>query len=68
MILQDLIVSEKAVLTAEEVAPYIGWDAQALRIAARTNPEWLPIPVAVVGSRTYFPRLKLLHYLEERSA
>lgn len=67
MTFQDLKISDKAVLTAEEVAPYLDWDAQALRITARKNPEWLPIPAAVIGRRTYFPRLQLLHYLE-RSA
>lgn len=67
MTITELKTLDKAVLTAEEVAPYLAWDPQALRITARKNPEWLPIPVAVIGARTYFPRLQLIHYLE-RSA
>ena len=63
MTIQEIIDTDKLVLTPGEVAPILGCDAQDIRVQARTAPEKLGFPVIIIKSRTKIPRLPFLRYM-----
>lgn len=56
--------SAKPFFTAAEIAPILGSDPQAIRIAAREGK--LGVPAICVGNRVKFPREPLLRLLDGR--
>lgn len=64
MTYEELRESNALYLTAKEVGSALGFDAQALREQAKTDPTKLGFPVTVVGTRVKIPRLPLIAFLE----
>ena len=55
---------EKHVVYADDIAPILGMDPQAIRIIARDNPGWLGFPVIRRGEHgVAFPRIPFLRYM-----
>lgn len=63
MTIEEVKRSEAVYLTPAEAAPILGCDPQALRLAARDDPQRLPFPVIRLGSRTKIPRVPFLRAL-----
>lgn len=61
MTLEEIRASDKALLTAADIAPVLRSDPQAIRIAARDG--LLGIPAIFVGSRVKFPREQFLRVM-----
>ena len=61
MTIEELMKSDKLVLTPEEAAAVLGSTAQTIRMAAHDGT--LGIPVAIMGSRVKIPRIPLLRFL-----
>lgn len=57
MTINDVRKSDKLYLTPAEVAELLNCDPQAIRDAARHNPEQLGFPTMRVGNRTKIPRM-----------
>ena len=64
MTYEELRESNALYLTAKEVGSALGFDAQALREQAKTDPTKLGFPVTVVGTRVKIPRLPLIAFLD----
>lgn len=60
--LEELKNSDKAVLTAEDIAPIMQSNPQAIRLTARKHPERLGFPVVCVGNRVKIPREPFLRH------
>lgn len=56
MTLDEIKTSTRLWLTADEVAPVIGCNPQAIRVQAHTDPLKLGFPVVVIGRRVRIPR------------
>ena len=54
--LAEIEVIPKPVLTASDIAGYLGVDAQLIRLQARKDPKMLGFPVVVIASRTKIPK------------
>ena len=63
MTVDDLMKSEKPMLTPDQIAPILGCNAQWIRATAKENPQQLGFPVTVIGTRTKIPRLAFLKFL-----
>lgn len=63
MTIQEIIISEKAYLTATDISPVLNCDPQCIRIQAQQNPEMLGFPVIVIGRRIRIPRLSFLRFM-----
>lgn len=66
MTYEELLTTEKNVLTAEEAAGLLGCTAQLLRMKAR-DPEkrrTLGFPIMAIGSRVKIPTRGLIKFLE----
>lgn len=57
------LLVDKLYLTPAEVADLLNCDPQAIRDAARHNPEQLGFPTMRVGNRTKIPRMPFLRWL-----
>ncbi len=64
MTIDDLYAMKKETLIPREVSEVTGLNAHWLRLAARNHPEWIPFPFVISGSRTLFPRMALIRWLE----
>lgn len=62
MTLEELRNCPRDVLTADDVAPIMECNPQALRITARQHPERLGFPVVCVGNRVKIPREPFLRH------
>jgi len=60
--LEDLERIPTNMLTAAQVAPFIGSDPHTIRIAAHTRPDLLGFPVVVMGSRVKIPKELFVKY------
>ena len=63
MTLSEIMASNKAFLTPDDVAEVLECSPQALRIQAREKPELLGFPVTVIASRTKIPRIPFLRFV-----
>lgn len=63
MTINDVRKSNKLYLTPAEVAELLNCDPQAIRDAARHNPEQLGFPTMRVGNRTKIPRMPFLRWM-----
>lgn len=63
MTIDELRQSEALMVTAEDIAPIIGSNPQAIRITARTHPDWLGFPAVCVGNRVKIPREPFLRHI-----
>lgn len=66
MTLEEMKTYDKEYLTPEQVASVTGQDPQAIRIAARENPDWLRYPTYLsgrTGHTTRIPRLAFLKFM-----
>ena len=68
MTFDEMMASDKTMLTPADIAPVLGADPQDIRLTARLHPERLGFPVSVIGTRTKIPRLGFLNWLEGRCA
>lgn len=67
MTLEDIIRSDKAFITPQDVADVLQCSAQLIRIQARDNPEALGFPVIRVGNRTKIPRKAFVQFIGENA-
>lgn len=51
-------------LTAAEIAPILGADANAIREQAQRDPNKLGFPVVVVGTRVKIPKDGFLYFMK----
>lgn len=65
MTLEEIKRSDKAFLTAADVAEVLRSDAQGIRYMAQHDPEALGFPVVRIRTRTKIPRVPFLRYLGE---
>lgn len=63
MTLKEIMESDKPMLIPADIAPVLGCDPHAIRVAAKTKPELLQFPVIVIGSRVKIPRLPFIEYM-----
>ncbi|PKM71492.1 MAG: hypothetical protein CVU91_13485 [Firmicutes bacterium HGW-Firmicutes-16] len=63
MTIADIEEIDKIMLTATDVAPLLGFDANSIRMQAREDPTLLGFPVVVAGTRVQIPKEGFLHYL-----
>lgn len=71
--LEDLIASDKAFLTADDVAGVLGSCPHTIRLTAKQRPELLGFPVVVLGNpkdinyaRVKIPRIPFLRFMGVR--
>jgi len=62
MTIDELRACPRDVLTAEDVAPLLRSNPQAIRMTARQNPERLGFPVVCVGRRVKIPKEPFLRH------
>ncbi|MDE7390637.1 MAG: hypothetical protein K2M82_06835, partial [Lachnospiraceae bacterium] len=60
MTLNELKKLDRNVITPAEAASVMGCDPHYIRLQARTHPELLGFPVAVLRNRTKIPRLPFI--------
>lgn len=63
MTLDEMKTCGKMTLTAAEIAPVLGSDQHAIRLAARQAPEGLGFPVICIGSRVKIPTLPFIEFM-----
>lgn len=63
MTLKDIEQMDVMTLTPAQVADVLGADAQAIRVTARSHPEWLGYPVTCSGNRVKIPRIPFIKFL-----
>ncbi len=64
MTITDIEAIDKIMLTAADVAPLLGFDANSIRMQARKEPDLLGFPVVVVaGTRVQIPKEGFLHFM-----
>lgn len=56
MTLADIEKIDKSILTAADIADYLGTDPNTIRIQAHENAKMLGFPVIVLGSRVKIPK------------
>ena len=61
--LEVLRQSKEIFLRSTDVAPILGCDAQAIRVAARKRPELLGFPVNVMEHEVRIPRIPFLRFV-----
>ena len=61
--LEDLEMLPCETLNVEDVALFLGMDAQCIRSQAQTDPSKLGFPVIVVGRRIVVPRRAFIHFM-----
>lgn len=64
MTLSEIALSDKAFLTAAEVAEVLQCDPQLIRWQAKNGPARLGFPVVVIKSRVKIPRQAFLNFME----
>lgn len=66
-LLKELEKSDEVCISAAIIAPILGTEPQAIRVAARTNPDALGFPVVCIKKRIMIPRLPFLAAMGIRS-
>lgn len=64
MKLKEIEAIDKEMLTCADVSPYLGFDANSLRMQAREDPTLLGFPVVVAGTRVQIPKEGFLQYIK----
>lgn len=54
----------KPMLTCADVAPFLGFDPNSLRLQAREDPSLLGFPVVVAGTRVQIPKEGFINYIK----
>ena len=63
MTVEEMLASDKPVLTPADIAPVLGRKPYSISIAAKDHPEQLGFPVSRIGTITVIPRLSFLKFL-----
>jgi hypothetical protein len=63
MTIEEIRSSDKAFLTAADVAPVLKSTDNSIRVCARQRPDLLGFPVTIMGNRVRIPRIPFLEYL-----
>ena len=63
MTLEEVKNCTKEFLTPAQVAAVLGTDQQAIRVAARQEPERLGFPTIIIGSRVKIPKRAFLKFM-----
>ena len=63
MNISDIENIDKIMLTATDVAPLLGFDANSIRLQAREDPSLLGFPVVVAGTRVQIPKEGFLSFM-----
>jgi hypothetical protein len=63
MTVDELRVSNKEMLTAEDVCKIVGCDKYSIVLQAKNDPSRLGFPVVVVGTRVRIPRRAFLKFI-----
>lgn len=66
MTLDEIMQSNKVLLTPRDVATALGIDEHGIRVMAHTSPERLGFPVVITGRKgrsVRIPRIPLMRYL-----
>lgn len=63
MTIGDIERIDKIMLTAADVAPLLGFDANSIRLQAREDPSLLGFPVVVAGTRVQIPKEGFLNFM-----
>lgn len=61
--LDELVNSDKAYFTAQDVCGVLGCDPHHIRVAAHQRPEVLGFNVIIMGSRVKIPKIPFLRYI-----
>lgn len=64
MTLADIQSINKDFLNADDIADYIGADAQDIRDQCKRDPSKLGFPVIVCGSRVKIPKAGFVHFIK----
>lgn len=64
MSLTKIIEIDKDMLTCADVAPFLGFDPNSLRLQAREDPTLLGFPVVVAGTRVLIPKEGFIRYMK----
>lgn len=65
MTFEEIRASDKAMLTAEDIAPVLGCNPQSIRLQAQEDPSKLGFPVVVVGKRNRIPREPFIQFMTQ---
>ena len=63
MTLEEVMRSNKDMLTPADVAPILGRHPHSIRLQAREDPAKLGFGVCVVGNKTLIPRIAFLRFM-----
>lgn len=63
MTVEEMLASDKPVLTPADIAPVLGRKPYSISIAAKDHPEQLGFPVSRIERITVIPRLSFLKFL-----
>jgi len=64
MTYQDMVTSQEAFLTPEDVAEVLGCKPYSINAQAQADPAKLGFPVCVTGTRVRIPRMGFLHWMQ----
>lgn len=64
MTLQEIQLSDKAMLIPADVCEVLGCKPYSINVQAQEDPGKLGFPVAVIGTRVRIPRVAFLRWLE----
>ncbi len=64
MTYQDMVTSQEAFLTPEDVAEVLGCKPYSINVQAQADPAKLGFPVCVTGTRVRIPRMGFLHWMQ----
>ena len=64
MTLDEMVRSDKVMLTPTDVAEVLGCKSYSINLQAQRDPKALGFPVIVLGNRVHIPREGFLHFLK----
>ena len=62
MTIDEIMASDRIMLTAADIAPILGSDPQTIRQTARKHPELIGFPFAFTGTRIKIPRIGFVRW------
>lgn len=69
MTINEILTSDKPMLTAYDIADILGSDAATIRVTAQTDPEALgPLQPIRIGNRVKFPRPRFVAWYTGNNA
>ena len=63
MTIDEIVRSDKVILTPADVAEAIHAEPQVIRLQAREDPSVFGFPVIVVGKRVKIPRIPFIQFI-----